>query len=618
MGARYEITGPDGHRYEVNAPDGATEQQVLNRLKAHVQVENDPISKGARAWRDTTPEEMIAGSAPVRFALGAASPFIGAAQLGANAIGGDTASAVNEHVAQLEQMKKRGMEARGSEGIDWTGLAGTVLNPVGLATAKLAGPKTLAGRVGAGAAIGAGYGATSPVTEGDFWPTKAAQTGTGAVIGGAIPVASDLVTKPAKGLYHAVEPWLPGGVRRIEGRTANAAAGDKRQAVINELRKNQQLVPGSQPTAGEAAVPAGSTEFAALQKAVTPYRPSEYADIASKQDTARVLSLDTVAGKPGEKETFEAMRGSVADAYYGKAYDKGVNIMRDPITGQFRSKREIAGIKGEITKLLKRPSIKEVVKEAKKKAADEGIKTSTTGSVQGMHYMKRALDDKIKAAEGDDKRILTALKDRLLTTIDNLSPDYAAARQKYAEMSTPINQMDVGRFLENKLTPALNDFGASSSQRAGVYAQAVRDAPGTLKKSTGFNRYENLDQVLDPTQLATVEGVASDLGRKATFEQQAGLGREAIATQLGKQTHEVQLPNLLHRGAMLTNAILRRLQGGAGEKTLKQLALDMQNPAEMAKIMEAATPAQRSALIRALNSNPVKIGAPVSAAMEGF
>ena len=60
----------------------------------------------------TTPAELIAGSAPGRFVLGAASPFIGAGQLVANAVG--LGEPVNRHLQELERMKQRGAAAQPS------------------------------------------------------------------------------------------------------------------------------------------------------------------------------------------------------------------------------------------------------------------------------------------------------------------------------------------------------------------------------------------------------------------------------------------------------------------------------------------------------------------------
>ena len=68
-----------------------------------------------------------------------------------------------------------------------------------------------------------------------------------------------------KGLYNAVVEPLT-NTTAIKGRAFLEAAGDKADEIIALLRQNKQIVPGSAPTAGQAAVPAGRAEFAALQR----------------------------------------------------------------------------------------------------------------------------------------------------------------------------------------------------------------------------------------------------------------------------------------------------------------------------------------------------------------
>ena len=61
-------TGPAGARQPISAP-------------------NDTGELESARLQGVTGAELIAGSAPGRFVLGAASPFIGAAQLAGNALG---------------------------------------------------------------------------------------------------------------------------------------------------------------------------------------------------------------------------------------------------------------------------------------------------------------------------------------------------------------------------------------------------------------------------------------------------------------------------------------------------------------------------------------------------
>lgn len=153
--------------------------------------------------------EKIAGSAPVRFAVGAAEPILGGAQLLANVAGlgdkritipnpmGDTPlfdSSINEHMRSMDQTIERG---RGPDaGFDFARFGGNVLSPVNAAFAKaVPAAATTSGRMAVGAGAGGAGGALMPVTSGeDFWANKGAQVGTGMVAGGVFaPVAGKLM-----------------------------------------------------------------------------------------------------------------------------------------------------------------------------------------------------------------------------------------------------------------------------------------------------------------------------------------------------------------------------------------------------------------------------------------
>jgi hypothetical protein len=232
--------------------------------------------KDTPSWTDP---DVIAGNPVTRFAMGAASPFIGLGQLAANVTGvGD--ETINKHLGEVEDMKQSGRKKLGSEGFDVTETAGAVLSPVGLKVAKaLPVAPTAMGRVGQGVALGTAAGASTPVTEGDsYWGSKGVQTVTGALLGGAIPGAIEVGKGVAGAVRDVANLFTNKGAGRILTRYQGRIVGDKgRQDVIDALKASREPVPGYQPTAAEAVanVPAGSP-IIAHQKitAGTPGGPS--------------------------------------------------------------------------------------------------------------------------------------------------------------------------------------------------------------------------------------------------------------------------------------------------------------------------------------------------------
>jgi hypothetical protein len=174
-------------------------------------------------------------------------------------------------------------------------------------------------------------------------------------------------------------------------------------------------------------------------------------------------------------------------------------------------------IKGQITQLLKRPSINEASKVAQKWALERGEQPLAEGSLPALHDVKTAIDDMIAKAtlenQGGRVSSLQTTKDQLLNVMDRLSPAYAAARANYADMSRPINQMQVGQYLADKLIPATAG-DIPSSLNAATLARALQHPDQVAKTATKFSG-ATLPSVLEPAQFQAINGVNSDASRIA-------------------------------------------------------------------------------------------------------
>lgn len=183
---------------QVEFPDGMSDAAIGAAIRKTL---------GAKLEQpEPTGAEKIAAHPITRFAVGAAKPIFGAAQLAVNAVSKDGGKAINDHLAQLEEMTKRGSRGGSTLG-EVADFAGQVMSPVNLLMggAVPAVTSTL-GRAAAGTAIGAVGGAINPVMEGkDYWGDKAAQVGTSAALGG---VAAPLVGKLADALVPKVNSLI--------------------------------------------------------------------------------------------------------------------------------------------------------------------------------------------------------------------------------------------------------------------------------------------------------------------------------------------------------------------------------------------------------------------------
>ena len=604
----------DGRRLEF--PDGtdpAVVQATVKRLIAG-QPPQTAAPAAPAAERQPDAAEMMAGTPGARFALGAASPFLGAAQLVSEAAGN---RGVTEHLSRLEDMKRRGMSpaaelqrlregrevlarmpgyeaavaridkdiaalgenpsARPQDaGFDAAGMVGTVLSPAALAAMRIPTAGSVLGRVGQGAALGATFGAASPVTDPDsFWGRKLAQMGVGATIGGVIPPAIDVGTRVAGAAKRILDPLLPGGSERGAARILSEAAGPKRAAIEAELARDQVLVPGAIPTGPEAAARAGSPEFAALQRIAAEHRPSAYSDIGRAQELARQGAIQRVGQTPADVEAAITYRKLASDPLYRAAREAGDVVDTSPVLAS-------------ITDTLKRnPGNRELVTELmniRRGLLDNGKPRANAEQISSVV-------DGIKASIAkEDNKFIGGILSRVKDDIANAIPGYQAAQRRFADLSAPVNEMQVGQQLERALVKPIGE-----GERAGVFAQAMREAPQTIKKATGQPRFDDLNEVLQPENLASAKAILADLARKAEFERLAPLGN--VRARETAQAYGLPASGPLNQRYMIFKTILGRVSKGINEKTLDTMADALQLPSSTLKLLQRAPTEKQAQLI---------------------
>jgi hypothetical protein len=571
-------------------PDGTPDEAIKARIAEIRAGKSAPPPKV-----EPTHAEEIAGSPVTRFAMGAASPAVGIAQIAdegmKRVLPESVWRALRPELARSHEatapLVQAGREARGSEGVDFANMAGSVMSPAALAALKVPLAATIPQKAAQGAKIGGLFGLASPVDPGeDFASTKAAQIGGGAAFGGAVAPAIAAAASGARAVRNVVDPWLPGGIDRVVGRTANTAAGDKRNDIIQALTQNRQIVPGSQGHAGEVAAPAGSAEFSGLARIASRIKPTAFDDMARSNDAARLTALKTVAQDKPALEAAEVARGAAASKNYGVAYQQAVKA--DP----------------ELAAMSSNPYFKDALPDALKLAEAKGIDPKAN-LTEFLHFVKVSLDKQLmksgdSALGNTEKSTVQRLQKQLVDWMGRKNPTYETARQEFSAASRPINQMQVGQYLESKLVPAINEQGAEAGQRAGMYAEAVRNAPLTLKRATGQPRYNDIAEVLTPQQTQTVKAVGEDLGRSSEFERLAKLGSPQAMQIIGASVPELPASGMFNPKYSVARALVNRITGKVTDGSLQRMSEAMQNPQEMAKLMQNATPAQRAALVEAL------------------
>ena len=356
------------------------------------------------------------------------------------------------------------------------------------------------------------------------------------------------------------------------------AAEGRAPELIAQLRAPSEIVQGSKPTAAQQASPLGLTKFSAMGAASAKALPSENLARASENEAARLASLRTVGGTPADRTAAVTARKAATDPLYSAA--EAQKFLADP----------------KLMVLADDPYIKQAMPDAARLSASQGV-TFDSNPTRYLHNIKISLDKMLTktgetALASTERAQVAKVKTQLVNWLESKAPDYKAARTTFAEKSKPINQMEVGQYLENKLTAPLE----GGAERAGAFATAVKDAPGTLKRATtGEARFKELTDVLTPEQAKIVTDIRDDLARVAMTETQARKGAAAAPriSQLASQIED--MPALLNRAVTIANTILNRLQGQIDRKLAIEIATEMLDPQAAAAAIEKAATRERRA-----------------------
>lgn len=377
-----------------------------------------------------------------------------------------------------------------------------------MTTLSQAGAKILpaAPRLGAGfgtaagsGLVGAGYGAAAPVAVGNYEDQSTKNALAGAVLGAVAPSIGQAIGAAGRyigrNIKSAVAPFSEQGREQI---AENILARLARE--VPPGASAREIVPGSVPTLAEAT---GNHRLANLQRTIRDLDPTPFVQREEANAAARLRAFNDIAGDATKLDFFRADRAATAQNYYGEA------IMN------YDASNMTPWIKGQITQLLKRPSIDKASRIAQRWAIERGEKPDPNGSLRSLHDVKAAVDDMIGQAvrdgKGGEAKALQATKDKLLTVMEKLSPDYEKARVTYQEMSQPINQMEVLQGL--KLT----------DQMGNITLQKVQTALDSLGKRMGAPGVDPAKS-LEAHQIGVLEAIRDDLLRVAKTHSGRSMG----------------------------------------------------------------------------------------------
>lgn len=619
----YTLQGPDGKTYDIEGPEGATAEQLGQFVLAQNQQQSAPLNLGeikgtaADPIQQAPQQPQQAGDASFagRFGMGVMDPVHGGAQALTHMLPEGVVNAVNsgmqavndapvigpvtrflgmtpatsgeldKRIQQREQDYQAARKSAGQDGIDWARLGGNIAPTIAMgmggsllkAGANAIGRPGLASNIFAKVASGAGSsalpGALMPVTEGDYADEKTRQMTLAAALGAAFPA----VAQAAPAVRSLIDPFSKGGQDRIVGGAIrNAAGNDADQALIN-LRNASEIVPGSSPTAGQAA---GNAGIASLERTATQTDPIAMNMMANRLEQQNIARQDLLSNIRPDKNIAAEVREAATNPLYQEAYQ--TTVSKTP----------------ELKALLNRPSMKQALNRAQE-LADELGQTFNPEKMTGRdaHYLKMALDDLSNASPmsgigGNELRAIQGTRAAYLQELEKQIPAYGQARQSYAELSKPLNQADLIKEIGDKAT----NFRGTITPAA--LARALQDK--TAQSVTG-QKNATLQSVLTKDQIDSLNNVLSDVMR-ADFAQTAGRGVGSDTVQklaYSNIINKTGIPSMLGGSAIagVGGRIADTAYKRANEELRQKLAQALQDPKETARLIEKATPSEKLRLL---------------------
>jgi hypothetical protein len=410
-------------------------------------------------------------------------------------------------------------------------------------------------------------------------------TGFGGTAGGGSILAGRGIASGYQAVTGALRPMTKAGQRQIAAELLQTSATDPKKAAL-ALKAAKPFLQGSNPTVGQVSDDAG---LAQLERTLF-NKPETAGPLNARygeQLAARQKAISDVAGSPEYRNLIDEGRAVFAREDYAKAMAGGLDV-------------DMAkAMKPQIDSLMKRPSIRQAQGVARKLAAEEGIKLDNFGSIEGMDWLKKAVDNQIsKAAQPGSSigkaelRALVQTKDDLMRTIEQIAPQYKIANDNFAQMSKQVNAQDVAADLQKRLYKDAQWGG--NKETAATYRNALSEALESIKKQTGQNRA--LGDVMPASDLNALEAVARDLVRKEAGQNLGrATGSPTMQNMLGQNLMQRIVGPLGAPQGMAQNALMQTLSrpygfiARAAEPSINELlAESMTNPALARALLEQA------------------------------
>ena len=458
----------------------------------------------------------------------------------------------------------------------------------------------------------------SAITEAAYSPEG--KEAPAALMGGAFAGAGKAVGETLPHLMNAGRwinrrigaPWR--NIEKSAGYAGiNTLGEDNIPTIVRELRNraNVAQTPNLNFTSGQkAAVPANSPELAHLQKMAAERHPSLYSTapegIQGQQNNALLEHLRrNVAGQPGELENLVLARRTQTKPLYDAAENVVEEVPQELIDIFERQDartalghaRRIASNKGQPFDVEGTPAQPSGTLDA---SGNPIMTPAVPGQISGRdaQIIDQAFGDAIYSAKASNSGVnladsIKTLRGDFRSVTDDLIPELGDANALYRDLSIPVNERIAGQE---------------------IMGQSVDDLTGMIQPTAFAHASTKPDLLSDirPQGQVAMREMREDLGRMTQaddFMNQGGwLGRR------NNSPDAIPPTGMFNPWIAAARSVANRVIGAGSDKSLNRLTSVMHDPETFANLLEHASAAERSSLMRAfaesLRGN--RVFAPIS------
>lgn len=611
-----EIELPDGNVVEF--PDGTDNATMEKALGAYATTATKPdfgnVQGGSQTVSDTSATDgmgqyekyIVGGVAGLReFGQGIKQRSTEAAALLARATAGspEARSLVDQKMSPVVagQRQQTAELRRLHAPINGTGMgklgnvvfqAGALFGPgaafrnTGVGAALL--PQSIRGNALLGAAVGGAQASES-----------SAETAGNVALGGGFGAAGAVLPKIAGAAYSGLRS-LVSGIGSGQRKAAELIAAES-SGLRGLLTPQPSTVPGVQRTLAEEALDPGVARLERQMRGQT----NIFQPIDTANNAARVNALENISGGPSSIRDAERARAQASNPLLRQAMqDKGVDV-----AGLSRHVQGIADANAT------RPSVASAITDVQRALA------SADDSVESLYGVRKYIGDLLSGKAGADKsyaraasRELKSIQGELDAAIGARSPAFGQYLDAYRTGSKPIDRFKVG---QNLLAPSsggavLDPVTGMQQLTPASFSRKARDLDAVAATATGF-RKARAEDILTPSDLATIRGVQDDLERQS-FRATAGSGGNSMTQE--RTALQDRMTNRLASKIPVIGGFVEAIDQLGKQRVNERLAYLLANPEEARRVLQSLNSKDRDAVGKALAQISTRSGALAPALAE--